>query len=341
MTPQEFIAKWKPAKLTERAAAQEHFLDLCALLGQPTPAAADPEGTHYTFERGAHKSAGGEGWADVWMKGHFGWEYKGKRKDLAAAYQQLQQYRESLDNPPLLVVCDLNRFEIHTNFTDTTTKVYAFDLDGLAKRENLDVLGRIFTDPNSLKPGQTRETITKAVSEQIGRVADSMRMRKVPAEKAAHFLMKLMFCMFAEDIGLLPEKLFTRILTNSKADPPRLTKQLRTLFEAMCRGGDFGAETVLYFNGGLFKDAEVEELDLSEIRHVSDAAIQNWADVEPRIFGTLFERLLDPEKRSQIGAHYTSRADIETIVQPVVMAPLRREWESAVPGRQQGASGVG
>lgn len=86
MTPQDFIAKWQRANLSERSAAQQHFLDLCELLGQPKPAAADPEGAWYTFERGAHKTGGGEGWADVWMKGHFAWEYKRKRRNLLEAY---------------------------------------------------------------------------------------------------------------------------------------------------------------------------------------------------------------------------------------------------------------
>ncbi len=119
MTPQEFIQKWQAATLSERSAYQQHFCDLCDLLGQPKPAAADPDGAWYTFERGVHKTEGGQGWADVWMRCHFGWEYKGKHKDLAAAYKQLLQYREDLENPPLLIVCDLDRFEIHTNFTGT------------------------------------------------------------------------------------------------------------------------------------------------------------------------------------------------------------------------------
>jgi len=326
MTPQQFIVKWKQANLTERSAAQQHFLDLCELLQQQKPAEADPDGSHYTFERGAHKTDGGEGWADVWKQGHFGWEYKGRHRDLVAAYRQLLQYREALDNPPLLVVCDLDRFEIHTNFTGTAKKVYAFDLDGLAEPANLDVLRKVFTDPDSLKPGKTAEVITREAAERIGQIADSMYRRNIPAPRAAHFLMKLMFCMFAEDIGLLPEKLFTRILTNSKHDPPRLANQLHNLFEAMAHGGDFGAETVLHFNGGLFADADVIEPTISEIQHLSDSNIHNWADVEPSIFGTLFERTLDPAKRSQIGAHYTSREDILTLLEPVVMAPLRTEW---------------
>jgi hypothetical protein len=159
MTPQEFIAKWKKAQLSERSAAQQHFLDLCELLGQPKPAAADPEGAWYTFERGAHKTGGGEGWADVWMKGKFAWEYKRKRRSLQEAYQQLLLYREDLENPPLLVVCDLDRFEIHTNFTAKPTVVFAFDLDHLAEPANLDTLRKLFTDPNALEPGETVEAI--------------------------------------------------------------------------------------------------------------------------------------------------------------------------------------
>ncbi|WP_254453546.1 type IIL restriction-modification enzyme MmeI [Siccirubricoccus sp. G192] len=91
MTPETFIAKWHGATLTERAAAQSHFIDLCRLLGEPTPTDADPRGEWYCFERGATKTTGGEGWADVWKRGCFGWEYKGKRRDLNAAFVQLQQ----------------------------------------------------------------------------------------------------------------------------------------------------------------------------------------------------------------------------------------------------------
>ncbi len=94
------------------------------------------------------------------MRGHFGWEYKGKHKDLKAAYAQLLLYREALENPPLLVVCDMDRFEVHTNFTDTAKRVYVFDLAGLANGTNLDILRRVFTDPQSLKPGITSETMT-------------------------------------------------------------------------------------------------------------------------------------------------------------------------------------
>ena len=326
MTPQEFVEKWRRANLSERSACQQHFLDLCELLGQEKPAAADPDGAWYTFERGVTKTEGGNGWADVWMKDHFGWEYKGKHKDLVAAYRQLLLYREDLDNPPLLVVCDLNRFEIHTNFTGTAKRIYAFDLDGLTKPENLDTLRKLFTEPDALKPGQTAIGITEGMANLFGRIADGMRVRGIEAHAAAHFLMKLMFCMFGEDIGLLPDKVFSTVLNGTKINPTRLSDKLRALFAAMAEGGDFGAVTIPYFNGGLFSNDEVFDLSIKEIEELIAVNSYDWSSVEPSIFGTLFERTLDPDKRAQIGAHYTSRADIVTLLEPVVMAPLRREW---------------
>ncbi|HVP12702.1 MAG TPA: DNA methyltransferase, partial [Phycisphaerae bacterium] len=326
MTPQQFIAKWRPVNLTERSAAQQHFLDLCELLGQPKPAEADPEGAWYTFERGVRKSGGGDGWADVWMRGHFAWEYKGKHKNLVAAYEQLLRYREDLENPPLLIVCDMDRFEVHTNFTDTVKQVHAFDLDGLAEPANLDVLRKVFTEPHALRPQQTRVGVTEAAAGIFGQLADNLRGRGVPADRAAHFLMKLMFCFFAEDVELLPKDLFTTLLTKGKNDPARLTRLLGDLFHAMSKGGDFGVDTIAYFNGGLFADAEVVDLHAEEIDRLVEIGRHDWASVEPSIFGTLFERSLDPSKRAQIGAHYTSKDDILTLVEPVVMAPLRRRW---------------
>lgn len=103
MNVQDFINKWRRVELTERSASQQHFLDLCKVFGHPEPAEADASGEWFTFERGATMQGGRRGWADVWKRGFFGWEYKGKHKNLSAAYEQLLRYRESLENPPLLV----------------------------------------------------------------------------------------------------------------------------------------------------------------------------------------------------------------------------------------------
>ena len=174
MTPSEFAAKWSGSTQTESAAAQEHFIDLCRMLGFPTPNQADPTGEWYAFEKGAEKTEGGDGFADVWKRGHFGWEYKGKKKDLGAAYKQLLDYREALENPPLLVVCDLDRFQIHTNFTNTVKQVHEFDLAQLAEApaEPLRILRAVMGNPEGLRPAKTPDEITQEAAKAVRRAGD-------------------------------------------------------------------------------------------------------------------------------------------------------------------------
>ena len=342
VTPQLLIAKWKRADLAERAASQEHFIDLCRMLGHPTPAEADPTGEFFTFERGAEKAEGGNGWADVWKRNFFGWEYKGKHKDLKAAYRQLQLYRESLDNPPLLVVCDLDRIEVHTNFTGCAKRVYAFDLETLPEPANLDVLRKLFTDPEALRPEHTTEEITVEAAQTFAKMIDGWRARGIEGQAASHFAMKLLFSMFAEDIELLPERIFRSTIEGARKDPSRLSARLRSLFDCMAEGGDFGPVSIPWFNGGLFKAGEpVLDLTAEDIDRLVALNAYDWASVEPSIFGTLFERTLDPAKRSQIGAHYTSREDILTLLEPVLMAPLRREWADVLVQRELESRGQG
>ncbi|WP_217155933.1 class I SAM-dependent DNA methyltransferase [Sphaerobacter thermophilus] len=326
MTPQQFIAKWAHASLKERAAAQQHFIDLCLLLGQPTPAQADAQGAWYTFEKGVTKAGGGDGWADVWMRGHFAWEYKSPGEDLAAAYKQLVLYAADLENPPLLVVCDIARYEIHTNFTGTKKQVYRFTNADLADPEVLGILRKVFTDPEALRPEITTESVTQEAAAKFASLAGSLTARGFAPERVARFLTRLLFCLFAEDIGLLPKGLFTRLLDVTRQRPDTFARQILILFETMRDGGIFGVEEIARFNGDLFADPDAIELTREELGLLAEAARLDWGSIEPAIFGTLFERGLDPAKRAQLGAHYTSRDDILRVVEPVVMEPLRREW---------------
>ena len=150
MTPTAFIAKWRANARNERAAAQEHFLDLCALLDEPTPN-SDPTGAAYAFEKGATKASGGEGWADVWRRGRFAWEYKGKHKDLDAAHRQLLQYAGALENPPLLVTSDIERITIRTNWTNAVSERHEVRLEEMADPVRLGVLKSVFADPERLR----------------------------------------------------------------------------------------------------------------------------------------------------------------------------------------------
>jgi type II restriction/modification system DNA methylase subunit YeeA len=329
MTVSEFVKKWGRVELTERSASHQHFLDLCDVLEHPKPADVDPSGEWFTFERGADKQGGGKGWADVWKRGYFGWEYKGKHKNLDTAYNQLLKYREALENPPLLVVCDMDRIVIHTNFTATANKVYDIPLTELDTGHNIEIIRQLFHEPERLRPGVTSASITTEVATRLADIAQGLRQRGFDSSDVARFLDRIVFCLFAEDVRLLPEKLFSRIVEKSNREPQRFARLIGQLFDAMADGGDFGLDTIRHFNGNLFTQSPVLELTAEEIDSIQAAAKLDWTAVDPSIFGTLFERGLDPAKRSQLGAQYTSREDIETLIEPVVMKPLREEWNDA------------
>jgi type II restriction/modification system DNA methylase subunit YeeA len=327
LSPQQFVDKWRHATLKERSACQEHFIDLCHLVGHPTPAEKDPTGESFTFEAGASKLGGGQGWADVWKDGYFAWEYKAKHADLDKAYQQLLQYREALHNPPLLVVSDIERIVIHTNFTNTIKRVYPLSLDDLLTQAGRRALYALFFEPEQLRAPQTTEQVTEAAAGEFARLADILRKWGEDPARTAHFLIRLLFCLFAEDIGLLPPNLFSRLAENTRRHAGAFSRQLRVLFREMAGGGWFGPDEIRAFDGGLFDDDSVLELDSDGIDILVGVSRLDWSSIEPSILGTLFERSLDPSKRAQIGAHYTSKEDILLIVEPVLMAPLRRRWE--------------
>ena len=357
MTPAEFKKKWSRYQGKESAAYQEHFNDLCRLLGQPTPAEADPSGSDFfCFQKRVVKDAElfdlenpvdddphERGFADVWKKGCFGWEYKGKKKNLDEAYKQLQRYREALLNPPLLVVCDFNRYIIKTNFNGTVQDTYEFNNEDIDRPENVRILRALFDDPDFLKPQRTTAQVTENLAQKIAEVAKSLQKReaeeladaKTRKEmnfaqrknlRIARFLNRVVFCFFAEDTGLLPKHLFSEIAKSGIDDPKLFAETLEKLFAVMAKGGTFGKDKIRYFDGHLFEDSTVFELTEDELRVLATAGEADWRFIEPSIMGTLFERALEPEQRSQLGAHYTSETDIKTLVEPVLMAPLRREW---------------
>ena len=190
-----------------------------------------------------------------------------------------------------------------------------------------DLLKAVFSEPERLKPGQTRQALTEKAAREFAGLAQRLRARGHDPQAVAHFVNRLVFCMFAEDVGLLPAKLFQRMLEQGAKRPERFEPMARQLFAAMRTGGLVGFEEVAWFNGGLFDSDDALPLEQEDIAQALRAATLDWAEIDPSIFGTLFERGLDPDKRSQLGAHYTDRDKIMLIVEPVIVEPLTREWE--------------
>lgn len=327
---QQFIAHWEKVELNERAVAQSHFNALCHLLGLKGPVEADPKGKFFRFEKPLTKAGGAAGYADVWYRDRFAVEYKtkGKYPTLRDAYLQLLLYKDDLDNPPVLVACDIANYEVHVAFTGYPSRVYNFTNRDLENQQFRDLLRKAFTAPEELRPVEQADTITRTVAERFAKVAQMLQDRKYAPTEIAHFFMKLLFALFAEDIKLLPAELMSKSIKQAVMNPLEFPDRARDLFRKMREGGYFGMDRVPKFNGWLFNDDEVIALNADELTFLADAARYDWAAVEPAIFGTLFERSLDPSKRAQLGAHYTSRDDILLIVRPVLMDPLLREWEA-------------
>jgi type II restriction/modification system DNA methylase subunit YeeA len=324
--PQQFVDKWRRVDLKERSSYQEHFADLCYLVGHPTPAEEDPTGENFTYEAGIRKQDGSRGWADVWKKGYFALEYKKKGSNLNMAYQQLLQYREALQNPPLLVVSDMERILIHTNFTNTVKQVYEINYDTLLTPAGFQHLQNMFTNPEAFRVEQTPMQVTMEAARQFATLAEHLRKWKHDSTDIAHFLIRILFCLFAEDAGLLTSGLFSRLVDQTKRNTAAFSRLLKNLFETMANGGWFGTEQIPHINGRLFDSDQVIDLDSDALDIIVRVSKLDWSSIEPAIFGTLFERSLDPVKRSQLGAHYTGKEDILLIVEPVLMAPLRRKW---------------
>ncbi len=330
ITPTDFIAQWGPggssAHLNEKQGAQSYFLALCELLDVPKP--DSPEvAQEYSFERQSLILGEARGYADVFYRDHFAWENKAPGKNLDAALRQLQQYSLALSNPPLLVVCDRLTIRIHTQFNGHPSETHTVRIDQLDQPDKRQLLRRLWLAPESFRPRQTNRDITEAAAKSFALLAEQLRGRGHHPDAVAHFLTQCLFCFFAEDVGLLPGRMFERLVGNRQITSDRLTTGLAQLFTTMQTGGLYGPDDIPWFNGGLFAHINVPKLEILDITELRNAAGLNWSAIDVSIFGTLFERGLDPAKRSQLGAHYTDPATIARIIDPVITRPLLQEWE--------------
>ena len=163
----------------------------------------------------------------------------------------MKQYSLSLENPPLLIVSDISTIEIHTNWNNRKTETYRIGIEDLANAQKRDLLKWAFNNPEKLRPDVTREMLTEEAARSFAGLALTLRERGHNAEEVAHFVNRLVFCMFAEDVGLLPNKMFQRLLEACAGNPTNFQKHAPVLFEAMRQGGSVGFEKVEWFNGGL------------------------------------------------------------------------------------------
>lgn len=240
--------------------------------------------------------------------------------------------------PPFLLVADVGFcLDLYAEFS-CSGGVYLPFPDARSNRIHLEdlkndairaLLQAIWLDPLSLDPARRAARVTEDVAAHLAELARLLENTGHSPDRVAQFLMRCIFTMFAEDVGLLPSGVFTDLVASAIAEPELWEPLVRDLWQAMNTGSVSTAlrKRLLRFNGNLFADPEILPLGKREIGILLEAARADWREVEPAIFGTLLERALDPQERHKLGAHYTPRAYVERLVLPTVMQPLRREWE--------------
>jgi len=241
--------------------------------------------------------------------------------------------------PPFLIVVDVGySIEIYADFTGTgkhyaqfpDTSGFRVFLSDLERAEVRDRLRTIWLEPLSLNPSRQAAKVTRDIAARLALLGRSLEADGHNAERVALFLMRSLFTMFAEDIGLLRKDSFRELLRGLRGRPHTFAPMVHSLWENMDKGGfspELG-EDILRFNGGLFENTEAIALNADQLELLIDAAEANWSAVEPAIFGTLLERALDERERERLGAHYTPRAYVERLVLPTIIEPLRADWEA-------------
>jgi hypothetical protein len=239
--------------------------------------------------------------------------------------------------PPFVLVCDVGHcIEVYANFRRDgkaydifpdrrSYRIYLEDLRDPAVRARLKA---IWSDPFALDPSRNAAKVTREIAARIAKVSQALEKTGYATEDVAMFLMRVLFTMFAEDVELLPKDSFKGLLKDCAAKPEIFPGMMEDLWRAMDEG-TFTAtirEKVKKFNGEFFKNRRALKLAKEEIGELAAAAMYDWKDVEPAIFGTFLEQALDPADRRKLGAHYTPRAYVERLVIATVIDPLRAEW---------------
>ena len=273
---------------------------------------------------------------------HRGWDVL-----MVNARKQAEDYARALPAshgwPPFILVCDVGHvIEVFADFSGQGKNYRQFpDREGFRiyledlKRPDVRMrLRAIWHDPHGLDPTRRAAVVTRDIAGRLAKVSQSLEKRGHPAERVAHFLMRCLFTMFAEDVGLIDKGSFADVLRDARANADSFAPMVEELWRAMDKGG-FSAvlrRNVRRFNGGLFADRTAIPLEREEIGELYEAAKHDWRDVEPAIFGALLEQALDAGERKRLGAHYTPRAYVERLVIATIIEPLRAEWEGPVLG---------
>ena len=259
---------------------------------------------------------------------------KSKGKDLDKAFEQVKDYVFHLpadEMPELVLVCDFNKFELYHR---TTAEHVSFQLKDIRKyiRHFANIAGY---ETQRIYDEQFEVNVEAAM--KMARIHDALKEYGYEGHELEVYLVRLLFCMFAEDTGIFPKDAFLNYNENSKQDGADLSERIGKLFEILDMSPEKRSKRSLlsadllqfgYVDGGLFR----ERLDMPEFNKkmrqtLIDCCKFDWSKISPAIFGSMFQGIMDPEQRREIGAHYTSEENIRRVINSLFMDELWAEFE--------------
>ena len=323
-----FVNEWKD-ETRERAEAQSFWNEFLNIYGVHRRRVA-------TFEQAIQKLSGNTGFIDMFWPGTLMVEHKSRGEDLDAAYSQASGYFAQLADaelPKFVLVSDFDRFRLY-DMDDGGREVTTFTLAELP--DNLTHFGFIAGyETTEVRP---EDPVNVQAAEKMGRLHDKLEEAGYEGHALQVYLVRLLFCLFAEDTGIFNRNLFKDLIINfTSVDGSDLGPILGQLFQTLNTAREKRMRNLAdhfndfeYVNGALFEENLPSASFDSEMRDMLlDATTLNWSKISPAIFGSLFQSVMNPDQRRNLGAHYTSETNILKVIEPLFMDGLRQEFERA------------
>ncbi|MGL4484109.1 MAG: class I SAM-dependent DNA methyltransferase, partial [Anaerovoracaceae bacterium] len=325
----KFSKKWEGREGKEKQQAQMFVRDFLACFGVDDPLEDGGE-----FEHKCPKEVGDDGYIDYFAPNKILIEMKTIGKDLDKAYIQLKDYALNLENeiiPQLLVVSDFARIILRNR---KTKQKIDFPLKDLKKhvRKFADIAGYETT-----RERDNQIEVNVKASEKMAKLHDALKEHGYEGHDLEVYLVRLLFCLFADDTGIFPKDQFLNYIYNSKEDGSDLDYRISKLFDILDLDDESRAKRTMledsmkrfrYINGGLFAGSlKSAEFDSKMRKAIIDCCEFDWSNISPAIFGAMFQGVMDKAKRREMGAHYTSEENILKLIGPLFMDELWEEFE--------------
>lgn len=318
-----FIHEWEDVT-NERAEAQSFLNEFLYVFGVNRKKVA-------FFENSVEKADGHKGFIDMLWKGKILVEMKSKGKNLDYAYNQAFDYILKLKDyeiPEYIMICDFEN--IHLYNLDNK-KIWKFKLNELPKKIRLFgfLAGYNETNYTELLP------LNQEAAEQMALLHDELKEIGYSGHNLEVYLVRLLFCLFAENTALFRPRQFYEYIVESREDGKDLAQKLGELFEVLNTPVENRLKTLdedllefPYVNGKLFEEVlPIAGFNSKMRERLLKSCLKDWSGISPAIFGSMFQSIMNPEERRNLGAHYTSEENIMKVIKPLFLDDLWSRFE--------------